>query len=244
VIANWLKEAKYIVVFSGAGMSTESGVPDFRSASGLWRNRDPQMLASTFAMEHNREEFVEFYRMRMERLKTVKPHAGYAVLSEWGRQLNLKAVITQNTDGLHEMAGNPNVITLHGTIRRVHCRLCGKTFPNDRYFSGELYCDCGGFLRPSVVLFGESLDAEALSAAGRETGRADLFLVLGSSLTVSPANQFPVMAKQNGARLVIVNRDPTPLDGLADAVVRDRPIGEFLQEVSRQLGIEPPAAGG
>lgn len=225
-------------------MSTESGVPDFRSSTGLWRYRNPQMLASTHAMEHNREEFIEFYRMRMERLKTVKPHPGYAVLSQWSQRLQLKAIITQNTDGLHEIAGNPNVIALHGTIRQVHCQRCGKTFPNERFFSSELYCECGGFLRPSVVLFGESLDTEALSAAEREARKADLFLVLGSSLTVSPANQFPVMAKRNGARLVIVNRDPTPLDDLADAVVQDRAIGEFLPEVSRQLGLEPPVFGG
>lgn len=244
MIADWLKTAKHIVVFTGAGMSTESGVPDFRSSTGLWRYRNPQMLASTHAMEHNREEFIEFYRMRMERLKTVKPHPGYAVLSQWSQRLQLKAIITQNTDGLHEIAGNPNVIALHGTIRQVHCQRCGKTFPNERFFSSELYCECGGFLRPSVVLFGESLDTEALSAAEREARKADLFLVLGSSLTVSPANQFPVMAKRNGARLVIVNRDPTPLDDLADAVVQDRAIGEFLPEVSRQLGLEPPVFGG
>src|SRR5690606_8381699 len=109
----------------------ESGVPDFRSSAGLWRNRDPQLLASTHAMEHNREAFIDFYRMRMEMLQTVKPHAGYAVLSEWSRRLHLKAIITQNTDGLHELAGNPNVIALHGTIRQVHCQHCGKTFPNE-----------------------------------------------------------------------------------------------------------------
>ncbi|QAV15766.1 hypothetical protein EB820_19435 [Brevibacillus agri] len=116
MIAKWLKESRYTVIFSGAGMSTESGVPDFRSQSGLWHGKDPQSLASVEAMKYNQKEFIDFYRMRIQTLQNVKPHIGYRILSSWGQQFQVKSIITQNTDGLHEQAGNINVIPLHGTI--------------------------------------------------------------------------------------------------------------------------------
>lgn len=235
MIARWLSESKYTVVFTGAGMSTESGVPDFRSKSGLWHGKDPQSLASIDAMEHNQQAFIDFYRMRIQALHNVEPHRGYQILSSWGQRLQLKSIITQNTDGLHEQAGNPNVIALHGTIQRLHCHSCGAVYSTERYFSDDLYCDCGGFIRPSVVLFGESLNSQVLAAAEKEAQRADLFIVLGSSLVVSPANAFPVMAKERGAQLIIVNQDPTPLDSIADRVINNRKIGDVLQDISKSL---------
>ncbi|UVI29759.1 NAD-dependent deacylase [Paenibacillus spongiae] len=238
MFAQWLKESKYTVIFSGAGMSTESGVPDFRSSKGLWQGRDPQSLASTEAMAYNKKEFVAFYRMRIQALQSTHPHRGYDVLSAWANQLQLKSIITQNTDGLHEQAGNVNVLTLHGTIRRLHCNACGTVYPTDDYFNDRLYCSCGGFIRPSVVLFGESLDSHVLAAAGREARKADLFIVLGSSLVVSPANSFPVLAKEQGAKLVIVNHDPTPLDSMADVVINKRKIGDVLHDVNEELALD------
>jgi NAD-dependent deacetylase len=235
MIAKWLMDSKYTVIFSGAGMSTESGVPDFRSKNGLWHGKDPQSLASTDAMRNNRNEFVDFYRMRIEALQNIKPHNGYDILTSWAERLHLKAIITQNTDGLHEKAGNTNIIALHGTIRQLHCHSCGTNFSTDKYLDDQLYCTCGGFIRPSVVLFGESLDPQVLAAAESEAKKADLFIVLGSSLVISPANSFPIVAKENGAKLVIVNHDPTPLDSIADAVVNDRNIGDVLKELSDSL---------
>ncbi|MED3501745.1 NAD-dependent deacylase [Brevibacillus agri] len=237
MIAKWLKESRYTVIFSGAGMSTESGVPDFRSQSGLWHGKDPQSLASVEAMKYNQKEFIDFYRMRIQTLQNVKPHIGYRILSSWGQQFQVKSIITQNTDGLHEQAGNINVIPLHGTIQKLHCHSCGTMYSTDRYVENHLYCTCGGFIRPSVVLFGESLDPHMLAAAEKETKQSDLFIVLGSSLVVSPANSFPMIAKEHGARVVIINHDPTPLDSIADAVINNRNIGEVLRLITEELSL-------
>jgi NAD-dependent deacetylase len=232
MIGKLIKSSQHIVVFKGAGMSTESGVPDFRSNTGIWKGKNPEELASVRTMETNRKEFVSFYRKRIEVLKSVKPHIGYEILSIWAERYNLKSIITQNTDGLHEKSGNKSVIPLHGTIQKLHCHKCNKAFSTERYSNGEYICACGGFIRPSVVLFGESLDYQMLKLAQQESQKADLFIVLGSSLVVSPANMFPTIAKENGAKLLIVNHDSTPLDSIADIVVNDKKIGDFLKEVS------------
>lgn len=235
MLTTWLKASKYTVIFTGAGMSTESGIPDFRSVNGIWNSTDPQMLASTAAMESNRKEFLDFYRVRIQALQTVQPHQGYDVLTTWAKHLQLKSIITQNTDGLHEKAGNLNVLPLHGTIRQLHCHTCKEVYPTENYFLDQHYCECGGFIRPSVVLFGETLDSKVISAAVNEARQSDLFIVLGSSLVVSPANSFPITAKDHGAKLVIINQDPTPLDPLADVVINHRKIGDVLREISQIL---------
>lgn len=238
MIAKWLKESHYTVIFTGAGMSTESGVPDFRSAGGLWQGKDPQRLASIEAMNTNQQQFVNFYRQRMQALQTIQPHQGYDILSAWARHLPVKSIITQNTDGLHELAGNLNVIRLHGSIRDLHCNSCKVSYSIDRYLDNDLYCEsCGGFIRPSVVLFGEPLDMEVYETALIQAQLSKLFIVLGSSLAVSPANSIPATAEELGAKLVIINRDSTPLDSIADVVINNRNIGEVLREISDELSI-------
>ena len=228
-LKTWLKEAEFAVVFTGAGMSTESGLPDFRSQTGLWQGKDPMQLASVQAMRQHREAFVEFYRKRIEGLLACQPHAGHAVLAQWEQEGLIRGIITQNVDGFHQRAGSKKVAQLHGTLETVRCTRCTRTYPSARYLEPEgTTCECGSFLRPEVVLFGESLPQQAFEEAEQWTGQADLFLVLGSSLAVSPANWFPRQAKSNGARLVIVNHDPTPLDDMADLVIRDKSIGEVL----------------
>ncbi len=236
MFADWLRESRHTVVFTGAGMSTESGLPDFRSAKGLWQGTDPTLLASTYALAHNREAFVAFYRMRIKGLLGCRPHAGHERLAKWEEDGLVHAVITQNVDGFHQRAGSRQVTELHGTLTAVHCQSCGSVYPAERYLADDgTVCACGGFLRPSVVLFGESLPADALKRAEEAAKRAELFLVLGSSLQVSPANLFPQIAKQAQAKLVIVNHDPTPLDDWADLVIRDRSIGDLLREVDEAL---------
>ncbi|BAB04626.1 NAD-dependent protein deacylase [Halalkalibacterium halodurans] len=235
MLTTWLTEAKKIVIFTGAGMSTESGVPDFRSSRGLWQGKNPEALASVDAMDHNREAFIDFYRMRIEGLQGVRPHKGYDVLAAWEKELPITSIITQNTDGLHEQAGSEVVLPLHGSIQRLYCVACGQRYDVARYITNEPYCSCGGFIRPAVVLFGEMLNTDTLALAERHTKEADLFLVLGSSLVVSPANLFPKIAKECGAKLVIVNHDETPLDPLADLVIQDQSIGTFLEETNRAL---------
>lgn len=237
MLGTWLKEANYTVVLTGAGMSTESGLPDFRSAAkGLWKYKDPQKLASVHALRYNQEEFFQFYQERIRGLLTAKPHQGHVILAKWEEKGLIKSIITQNVDGFHHQAGSRRVAELHGTLLNVHCQDCGKSYPNTTYLENQFYCSCGGVLRPSVVLFGESLPQEAVELAERESRQADLFIVLGSSLQVSPANYFPQMAKQMGAKLVIVNMEPTELDPLADLVIHQRKIGEVLAELDAELG--------
>lgn len=235
MLSNLLKQSRYTVVFSGAGMSTESGIPDFRSASGLWKGRDPQKLASVGAMKNHRDDFVKFYKTRIEQLQKVTPHNGYEILAKWGEKGLVQSVITQNTDGLHEQTTNVPVYPIHGTIQQLHCQRCQRQYEATTYLQGVFSCSCGGFLRPSVILFGEMLDEQLLQEAMNEAQKAELFIVLGSSLVVSPANAFPKIAKDAGAKLVIINNDPTPLDVYADIIVNNRKIGEVLKEIDAQL---------
>lgn len=235
-LKEWLYEAKSAVVFTGAGMSTESGLPDFRSQSGLWQGKDPMQLASTQAMRNHREAFIDFYRKRIEGLLACEPHAGHECLAALEQAGKVRGIITQNVDGFHQRAGSKKVAQLHGTLETVHCTRCEQVYPSARYLQQDgTICSCGGFLRPSVVLFGEALPSIALEQAQEWSDQADLFVVLGSSLTVSPANWFPQRAKERGARLVIVNQEPTPLDGWADLVISEKRIGAVLTEVCQQI---------
>lgn len=231
-IVHLIMSSKHTVVFTGAGMSTESGLPDFRSAKdGLWKKFNPNELANVHALEHNRDEFINFYRYRLQAIQSYKPHEGHDILADWEKQSLIKGIITQNVDGFHHDAGSKHVMELHGTFRSFHCHSCKKPFQPQQFFDGMDECDtCGGTIRPGIVLFGEALPQDVFMKAETETMQADLFIVFGSSLTVSPANMFPILAKENGAKLVIVNRDATPLDSMADHIIRDRSIKQTLQE--------------
>lgn len=235
MLKRYLENAEYVVVFTGAGMSTESGLPDFRSSNqGLWKKKDPSKIASTDALNNNVDEFIEFYRKRVLGVKEYKPHRGHYILAEWEKKGIVKAIITQNVDGFHQQAGSKQVAELHGTLQKVHCTECGKEYDSEEFLNKDYHCGCGGVLRPNVVLFGESLPMDAFHIAEREAEKADLFIVLGSSLTVTPANQFPLIAKDNGAKLVIVNQEPTQFDIYADEIIQDKKIGELLKELDQQ----------
>ncbi|WP_404456268.1 NAD-dependent protein deacylase [Oceanobacillus kapialis] len=232
MLKHWLDDANYTVVFTGAGMSTESGLPDFRSSNqGLWNNLDPSRIASTDALNQNVHAFTEFYRQRVLGVKTYEPHKGHYILADWEKQGKIKSIITQNVDGFHQEAGSEQVAELHGTLQTLHCQTCQKKYSSEAYVDKEYHCVCGGILRPSIVLFGETFPQQAFQQALRETQACDLFLVLGSSLSVTPANQFPLIAKENGAKLVIINREETSLDRYADFVVHKRNIGDILKEL-------------
>lgn len=236
MLADLMKKSNYTIVYTGAGMSTESGLPDFRSAkTGLWENINPTAVSSTEALNKDVERFFQFYRTRVLGVKDCSPHKGHELLAKWEREDLIRGIITQNVDGFHSVAGSENIMELHGTLQKVHCQSCGKVFKNDMYEEEIYYCPCGGKLRPSVVLFGEGLPEDTFMKAIEESERAELFIVLGSSLTVSPANQFPLLAKENGAKLVIVNMEPTLYDSYADHVIHNRKIGEVLVEVEGQL---------
>lgn len=237
MVSDWLRQANHTVIFTGAGMSTESGLPDFRSANqGVWGKKDPAKVASVQAMNSNVEEFIEFYRARIDGVGDFGPHDGHRLLAAWESQGLVKSIITQNVDGFHQLAGSTSVAELHGTLQQVFCQSCGTSFSSDLYKERTYDCPaCNGRLRPSVVLFGEMLPEKPFEQAYEESLRADLFIVLGSSLSVSPANQFPLIAKENGARLVIVNEEATDYDRYADKVIQGQKIGSVLAEWNEQL---------
>jgi NAD-dependent deacetylase len=220
-LADTISSARSLVAFSGAGMSTESGLPDFRSSKGLWAQYDPMALASVHAMENNPGAFLDFYRCRIKALKKVAPNRAHYVLADWEKRGLLKAVITQNVDGLHQEAGSKAVAELHGSLRRARCRKCSHEGSSDLLLHEKSCPLCGGFLRPSVVLFGEALPEEPLNEAQKLTATSDVFIVLGSSLNVSPANLFPVEAVRHKATLIIINQEPTLYDDVASFIVRE-----------------------
>ena len=209
-LAGLLRQSRRTVVFTGAGMSTESGLPDFRSQRGLWQgSRRFEQLASVDALHSSPDEFIEFYRWRIRLLGRYGPHAGHAILAGWQQCGLVSTLITQNVDGFHQEAGSSDVLCLHGTLRTVHCHACGRRAPANSFLedTGLSCASCRGPMRPSVVLFGEALDQDTLEAAFEASASAELFLILGSSLVVSPANQLPVAAVRAGATLCIVNRE-------------------------------------
>lgn len=244
----WIRESRFTVVFTGAGASTEStcigpdgtesGLPDFRSSGGLWtNNRRFEELASVEALRHDYPAFVEFYRWRITELMKYQPHEGHRVIADWQKAGRVQTLITQNVDGFHSLAGSPDVIQLHGTLRTTRCQQCRQPGTAEAFLTDEgLVCPrCGGRMRPNVVLFGEPLPEDAIAHASDAAHVTELFIVLGSSLMVSPANWFPQLAHQAGAKLVIVNHDPTPLDGLADLKLTGS-IRDTLVAVAEKLG--------
>jgi len=234
-LGQWIKDSTHTVVFTGAGMSTEAGLPDFRSKTGLWKQVDPRKLASIEAMQANPEEFYEFYRMRLAALGKALPHKGHKILAELEKERLIQVIITQNVDGLHHRAGSNRVIELHGTLREAKCLKCKSTYPaNVLECEGIPRCKCGGMLKPGVILFGEMLPEEALRQADIETRKSHLFIVVGSSLEVSPANYFPLQARDIGAKLVIINMEPTVMDEEANLIIRGK-AGEVLSDLGKIL---------
>ena len=239
-----VRESKAIVFFTGAGISTESGVPDFRSPGGVWTKYQPVLFQDFLASEAARIQHWQLKKATYELFKTVKPNTAHYAICEFEQRGQLLGLITQNIDGLHKLArtSDQKLIELHGTDRLVTCLQCDKHYaPFDVYENlGEEFtaptCNvCGGFLKSANVSFGQSMPVVAMQRAQAWSEQADLFIVIGSSLQVQPAASFPVIAKRSGALLAIVNRDPTPLDDLVD-FVHNGAIGEFFRQLSALLG--------
>jgi NAD-dependent deacetylase len=230
-LAKWLRESKFTVVLTGAGMSTESGVPDFRSKSGWWRNIDPTTVATVEALHHNYSLFHEFYSARIRALEGLGPHKGHRIVAEWEQRGLVHAVATQNLDGFHQMAGSKEVYELHGSIRSCRCASCAAPATVDAFLAGEACASCGGRLRPNVVLFDELLPQDAWRAAVSAITRADLVLVIGTSLNVYPANQLPSMTSGLTA---VINMEPTSMDAQFDLVIHGK-AGDALGRVEHVL---------
>ena len=230
-LRQWVNESDNIVFFGGAGVSTESGIPDFRSVDGLYNQQydyPPETILSHTFYRRNTEEFYRFYRNKMLCLDA-KPNAAHLKLAQWEKEGKLKAVVTQNIDGLHQAAGSEKVYELHGSVLRNFCESCHKFYDVNYIVNSEGVpkCGCGGSIKPDVVLYEEGLDQNILSSAIRAISEADVLIVGGTSLAVYPAAG--LLDYYNGNKLVLVNKTPTARDGIADLVVQGS-IGEiFLQ---------------
>lgn len=232
LLKDWVRGSSNIVFFGGAGVSTESGIPDFRSTDGLYRQQydypPEEILSHTFFM-CNPEEFFRFYRAKMLCLNA-KPNAAHRKLAQWEREGKLKAVVTQNIDGLHQAAGSKRVFELHGSVLRNTCMRCGRFYDAQSILRSEgvPHCECGGIVKPDVVLYEEGLDQRTVRGAVDAIANADMLIVGGTSLAVYPAAG--LVNDYTGNRLVLINRDETPLDGRAGLVLHGK-IGEILELV-------------
>ncbi len=232
-LQSMIDESSRIVFFGGAGVSTESGIPDFRSADGLYNQKyryPPEQIISHSFFLRDPEEFYRFYRDRMI-YQEAKPNAAHLKLAELERAGKLSAVITQNIDGLHTAAGSKNVIELHGSVHRNHCMKCGKSYGLDFIMSthGVPKCECGGIVKPDVVLYEEPLDENCINRAINAISEADMLIIGGTSLAVQPAAG--LIRFFNGRRLAVINKTPTSADDEADIVI-NASIGEALSGIN------------
>ena len=233
-LARVIEQARRAVVFTGAGISTESGIPDFRSPGGIWTRMAPIDFSDFLASEEARRETWRRRFAMEETFRGAAPNRGHRAVAELVRRGTAAAVITQNIDGLHQASGVPDrqVIELHGNTTYAHCLDCKARYELDtvraafeRDGEAPVCNDCGGYVKTATISFGQAMPVDAMRHAEIETRAADLFIVAGSSLVVYPAAGFPELAKHNGATLVIINREPTGLDTIADLVL-NRSIGE------------------
>ena len=221
-----------IVFFGGAGVSTESGIPDFRSQDGLYHQKydfPPETILSHTFFLNNTEEFFKFYRDKML-CDTAKPNAAHLKLAELEKAGKLKAVITQNIDNLHQMAGSRKVLELHGSVYRNYCMRCGKfyDFSYVKNSTGVPYCECGGVVKPDVVLYEEMLDSTTLAESVDAISRAQVLIIGGTSLAVYPAAS--LIDYFRGEAIVVINKAPTPRDRSADLLIKD-PIGQVFSQI-------------
>ena len=231
-LQQYIDEASSIVFFGGAGVSTESGIPDFRSVDGLYNQTykyPPETIISHSFFTRMPEEYYRFHHDKL-RLNGAKPNPAHLKLAELERQGKVKAVITQNIDGLHQAAGSRNVLELHGSLLRAYCAKCGKPHPHETINNGEgvPYCSCGGVVRPDIVMYEEPLNDDIVSAAIHFIRQADMLIIGGTSLVVYPAAG--LVNYYRGHKLVLINRGRTSQDEYADLVIREN-IGEVFSQI-------------
>lgn len=232
ILRDFIKKSESIVFFGGAGVSTESGIPDFRSTDGLYNQKwkyPPETILSHTFFENHTEEFYRFYREKMLFLDA-EPNAAHKKLAELERQAKLSAVVTQNIDGLHQKAGSKCVYELHGSIHRNYCQKCGKEYDAEYilHTEGVPHCECGGIIKPDVVLYEEPLNEKVVDKAIQAIGKADMLIIAGTSLSVYPAAY--LIDYFVGNYLVVINRDSTSRDNYADLVIQGN-VGEILSRI-------------
>lgn len=224
--AELIHQSRRMAAFTGAGHSTQSGIPDFRSPdSGLWEKHDPMLVASIWAFRLNPKNFYDWIGPMVDTLSDAEPNPAHDALAELEQRGHLQVVITQNIDDLHQQAGSQRVLELHGHLREATCVRCYQKVPvkptvEQRIRNGQVpRCECGGVMKPDVILFGEQLPIRVLNQAMDEARRCDLILVAGSSLEVTPAADIPFLAVDSGAKAIMVNLEPTAFDSRADVVI-------------------------
>lgn len=240
--ANLIRNSNNFFAFTGAGISTESGIPDFRSPDGIWSKAQPVYFDDFVSSAESRYEYWRQKSIGHQDFDGAKPNIAHKTLAAWEQSDQLAGLITQNIDELHQHAGSQNILELHGTARKIACLSCSFRAEVDPYVKQFLETDeipdcpeCGGILKHATISFGQALEPGVLQKAFTWARNADLFLVIGSSLVVEPAASLPRSAKENGAKLVIINRDKTPLDSIADIIFNES-IGEVFQELTAALG--------
>ena len=231
-LKKWVAESDNIVFFGGAGVSTESGIPDFRSVDGLYNQQwkyPPETILSHSFFERYPEEYYRFHRAKLV-IDGVKPNRAHLRLAELEREGKLRAVITQNIDGLHQAAGSKKVLELHGTIHRFYCCSCGKSIPEETVNSGDgvPHCSCGGIVRPDVVLYEEGLDQKLIAQAVSHISHCEVLIVGGTSLNVYPAAG--LLRYYTGSKLVLINKQKTPYDKYANLIINEK-IGEVFAQI-------------
>ena len=237
-IAAKIGEGGKNVVFTGAGISTESGIPDFRSQGGIWDKFRPVYFEEFMSSRDARQEYWRRWMELYQGIVRAKPNPAHQALAELHNMGLLQAVVTQNVDGLHQQAGLPaeKIIELHGNTRRIRCMNCREVFPvadiRQRLAAGDTApeCDCGGFLKPDTISFGQAMPAAEVEKAAALSRESDFFMVVGSTLVVQPAAHMPFFAKNNGAFLAIINLSETPCDEMCDVLIREK-AGQVLQQI-------------
>lgn len=230
-LVSWMKEATHTIILTGAGMSTESNIPDFRSKDGWWKNIDPRTVATTDALKNNYDLFHEFYSMRINLLKNCSPHQGHHILAKWEEAGLIQAIATQNVDGFHTASGSCNVYELHGNIHKIRCAKCNSSATENPFLNKERCKSCGGKLRPGVVLFGEMLPQDIWNSALSHIRKSDLVIVIGTSLEVYPANELPYMTK---GRTVYLNAEISSHGTNFDLAIEGK-AGEVLKKLDDMI---------
>jgi len=231
-VSEWIEQSKRTVVLTGAGISAESGVPTFRGSGGLWRNFRAEELATPEAFSLDPKLVWEWYDWRRGKVAQTRPNPGHLALAELEQNKPDFTLITQNVDGLHDLAGSTAPLKLHGDIWELRCTSCSYRGVNREVPLSQIppLCECGALLRPAIVWFGESLPADALDKAWSDSEQADLFLVVGTSALVHPAATLPLVAKRSGARVVEINLEPTAISDQVDISLMGRS-GELLPQI-------------
>lgn len=237
-IADLMKKSKHTVVFTGAGMSTESGLPDFRSNNGLWDGKDPMVISHIDQLNNNPWIVARFYRDRAREALTHQPNRGHQILAEWETQGKIVGVATQNIDGYHQRALSQNVWELHGGLH-LYCNVCKREYPLSHYADSETddefwVCpDCDGTIRPNITMFGELLPEDVFAKAKRQFQKAQLCVILGTSCSVYPAASLPFETIANGGQVVIINRTGTEMDRYAEYIINDWDITKSLEAINK-----------